>query len=80
MKITSSEHPTVAQHKVLVFLIHNPGWSVFDYYDFIRGGSHGLSRVSVRGAAGRMRWHLVEAGWMTQDYEVTREGREVVGR
>lgn len=62
---------TEAQRKVLRYLRDNPGSSVMAYYDSKRTRARGIERVSQRGAAGRMRWRLSDAGWI----EVVDTGR-----
>lgn len=56
--------PTDAERKVLKFLLENPGMTIFKYYDHRRGGSFGMERVAVRGAAGRMHFRLLDAGFI----------------
>jgi hypothetical protein len=66
--------PTKAEQAALSYLLAHPGETVFDYYDDKSEASWGMRRVSLRGAAGRMRWRLHDEGWITHDQIVTAAG------
>lgn len=74
---------TKAQRDTLRFLLDNPGRTIFDYYDERRGGSWGMQRLSVRGAAGQMFWRLHDAGLVEGSLRspiVTAEGEAAASR
>lgn len=79
MTATTTKAPTKAQRAVLEWLARHPGECVFAYYD--RQGTpylNGLRIVSRRGAAGRVRHALQEAGWIDRDEQITAAGREAI--